>query len=230
MRHGPERLSEDELRAIYDQNYVDQYDVHALQRMRRMLPFFDVSADHVVADFACGNGVLCDLIGSRVRKYVGVDFSDEFIRAAEGRQKARGVHNAEFHRADIVAFCAEHPHEFDAAFALDFSEHIYDDQLVRIFSAIHGALKAGAPLYLHTPNGEYFMERLRERGVLRQIEGHVAVRDAKGHEALLAECGFARIELHYLPHYLSFASAFHFLGSLPLVGRWFRARLLLTCR
>ena len=32
------RRSEEELRAIYDEIYVDQYDVHAVQRMRRMVP------------------------------------------------------------------------------------------------------------------------------------------------------------------------------------------------
>lgn len=226
----PDRLSERELRAIYDQRYVEQYDVHAVQRMLRMLPFFDLSEQDVVADFACGNGVLCDLIASRVRKYVGVDFSDAFIREAVGRRDARGITNAEFHCADIVAFCGEHPGELDAAFALDFSEHIYDDQFLRIFQAIHDALKPGAPLYLHTPNGEYFMERLRDSGVIRQIEGHVAVRDTRDQKALLAECGFTDVDVVYLPHYLYPASALHSLGALPLVGRHFRARLFMTCR
>ena len=54
------RQTEEELHAIYDQSYVDQYDPHAVQRMRRMLSFFDLSGDEVVADFGCGNGVLLD--------------------------------------------------------------------------------------------------------------------------------------------------------------------------
>ena len=75
-----------------------------------------------------------------------------------------GSATATFHCTDIVAFCARHPNHFDAAFALDFSEHIYDDQFLRIFRAIHGSLKPGGSLYLHTPNAEYFMERLRSAG------------------------------------------------------------------
>ena len=224
------RRSEEELRAIYDEIYVDQYDVHAVQRMRRMLPFFELAGHEVVADFGCGNGVLLDVVGSRVARYVGVDFSEAFVRAAERRRDAHGLQNGTFHCADLVAFCARHPSHFDAGFALDFSEHIYDDQFVRIFRAIHGALKPGAPLYLHTPNAEYFMERLRERGVIRQIEGHVAVRSVQSHRALLAQCGFADVHVHYLAHYLYPASALHGLGALPLVGRYFRARLFLTCR
>ena len=223
-------LPAEELRAIYDQSYVDQYDPHALKRMRRMQPFFELSGDETVADFGCGNGVLLELIGPRVREYVGVDFSDAFVRAAERRRDARGIRNGTFHCGDIVAFCAQHPNEFDAGFALDFSEHIYDDQFLLIFGAIHGALRPGALLYLHTPNGEYFIEGLRERRILSPVEGHVAVRDARSNQVLLAQCGFVDVRVRYLAHYLSAASAFHGLGALPLVGRYFRARLFLTCR
>jgi len=225
-----DRDREDALRAIYDERYVDEYDPHAVGRIRRMLPFIELSGREVVADLACGNGVLLEILSPLVRQYVGVDFSDAFVRAAERRRDAHHIRNGAFHCADIVPFCARHPNEFDAGFALDFSEHIYDEQFLRIFRAIHGALKPGARLYLHTPNRDYFMERLREWGVLWQIEGHVAVRDAQRHQALLAECGFADVQVRYLPHYLYPASAFHFLGALPLVGRYFRARLFLTAR
>jgi len=224
------RHTEEELRAIYDESYVDQYDPHATQRMRRMLPFFELSGDEVVADFGCGNGVLLELLSPRIREYVGVDFSEAFVRVAERRRDTRGIRNGTFHCADIVAFCAQHANHFDAAFALDFSEHIYDDQFLRIFSAIHGSLKPGAPLYLHTPNAEYFMERLKSRGILTQVEGHVGVRDARSHEVLLARCGFASVQVRYLAHYLYVASMLHGLGYLPVVGGLFRARLFLTCR
>ena len=229
-RHPTSRRSEEELRAIYDQAYVEQYDPHAVQRMRRMLPFFELSGHEVVADFGCGNGVLLELIGPHVHEYVGVDFSEAFTRAAERRRDARGIQNGSFHCGDIVAFCAQRPNQFDAGFALDFAEHIYDDQFLRIFRAIHGALKPGAWMYLHTPNRDYFMERLRERRVFRPIEGHVAVRDAQSYRALLAHCDFANVRVRYLAHYLYPASALHGLGILPLVGRYFRARLFLTCR
>jgi 2-polyprenyl-6-hydroxyphenyl methylase / 3-demethylubiquinone-9 3-methyltransferase len=228
-RRSARRLSDEELRAIYDQSYVDQYDPDAVLRIRRMLPLFQLTGNETVADFGCGNGVLLELIGPYVHEYVGVDFSPAFVRAAELRRDALGIRNGTFYCADLETFCAQQQNRFDAAFALDFSEHIYDDQFVRIFTAIGRALKPGAPLYVHTPNEEYFMERLRARGILRRIEGHVGVRDARTHEALLAECGFVRVHVRYLPHYLPLPAAFHGLGALPLVGRHFRARLFLTC-
>src|SRR5262249_27898922 len=154
-----------------------------------------------------------------VREYVGVDFSEPFIRAAERRRDERGIANGRFECADIVEFCARHPRQFDAAFALDFSEHIYDDEFIRVFTAICGVLKPGAPLYLHTPNAEYFLERLHEWGWLPPVEGHIGVRDAQTHRKLLQRSGFAQVEIRYLAHYLFLASMFHFLGYLPLVGQ-----------
>ena len=225
-----DRRSEDELRAIYDQGYVDQYDAHAVQRMRRMVPFFELAGHEVVADFGCGNGVLLELIGSRVGEYVGVDFSEAFVHAAERRRDAHGIRNGTFHCDDLVAFCARHPNHFDAGFALDFSEHIYDDQFVRIFRAIHGALKPGASLYLHTPNGEYFMERLREWGVLRQIEGHVAVRDVKQPSGA-PRAVWLRGCPRPLPRPLSVSGIRAPRSRRAAPGRSvFRARLFLTCR
>ena len=148
------RLSDEELRAIYDQEYVDQYDPHAVPRMRRMLPFFELSGAEVVADFGCGNGVLLEVIAPHVREYVGVDFSEEFVRAAERRRLATGIENGTFQCADIVRFSEEHPGRFDAAFALDFSEHIYDDQFVRILYGHLSRVKAARlPLHPHTQSG-----------------------------------------------------------------------------
>jgi SAM-dependent methyltransferase len=229
-RGSTPRLSDEELQAIYDEQYAGQYDPHAVPRMARLLPYIQLSGHEIVADFGCGNGVLLELIGPKVREYVGVDFSEAFIRAAEHRRAARGIRHGSFHRADMVAFCQANAGRFDAGFALDFSEHIYDDQFLEIFRAIHTALKPGAALYLHTPNREYLIELMRGRHILKPIEGHVAVRDAEGNRALLAQCGFEDIEIRYLAHYLYPASAFHALGSLPWIGRYFRARLFLRCR
>ena len=228
--HPSGRLSDDELRAIYDERYVDSYDPHAVERLQRMLQYFELSGHEIVADFGCGNGVLLELISSRVHQYVGVDFSEAFVRAAERRRDSRAISNGTFHCGDIAEFCEQHPNRFDAGFALDFSEHVYDDEFVRIGRAIYVALKPGASFYLHTPNGAYFMERFRERGLLSQIEGHVAVRDAKAYTALLTACGFTDIRVRYLAHYLRLGAALHGLGALPVIGHYFRARLFLTCR
>jgi SAM-dependent methyltransferase len=223
------RRSDADLKAIYNDQYVAEYDPHAVPRIERMRPFFGLTGHEIVADFGCGNGVLLEVISRDVREYVGVDFSEAFVQAAEVRRDTRGLSNGRFCCEDIERFCANHPNQFDAGFALDFSEHLYDDQFVPIFRAIHGALKPGAALYLHTPNADYFMERLRASGVIAQIDGHVGVRNFAEHRRLLAGCGFDAVHVRYLPHYLYPASALHFLGRVPIIGPVFRARLFLTC-
>lgn len=224
------RLTDDELRAIYDEAYAEGYDPHAVPRIDRLLPMCALSPDMVVADFGCGNGVLGERIAHRVARYVGVDFSPSFVRVAERRAAAAGLTNVSFHLGDIPAFCADRPAAFDAAFALDVSEHVYDDGFVALAAAIRGALRPGAPLYLHTPNGAYVLERLRAWGVMSQIEGHVAVRDPAHNERLLREAGFASVDTVIVPHYLPLPARFHPLGRLPGVGPWFQARLFVTAR
>jgi SAM-dependent methyltransferase len=221
------RLSDAELRAIYDDSYAFSYDPLAARRIGRLVPLFELTGRETVADFACGNGVLLELISPLVRSYTGVDFSDSFIRIAEQRRIGRDIRNGAFVCGDIVAFCDSHVNAFDVAFALDFSEHVYDDQFIEIFSAIHSALKPGGRLYIHTPNAEYFQEHLRAR--FNQLEGHVGVRDARSHEQLLARCGFSDVRVRYISHYLKVAAALHWLGALPAIGRYCRARLFLTC-
>ena len=116
-RPSTDRLSDEELLAIYDQSYVDIYDPHAVRRIRRLLPLVTLPADARVADFGCGNGVLLELISPRVREYVGVDFSEPFVSAAERRRDRLGLTNGTFVCDDIVAFCSRHPADFRAVIA-----------------------------------------------------------------------------------------------------------------
>ena len=224
------RLSDAELEAIYDRTYAESYDPDALLRMRRLVPHLAVDETMVVADFACGDGAWAEVVGPLVARYVGVDFSAAFVEVANRRRVEGGWTRAEFHLSSIEAFCAARPDTFDAGFALDFSEHVYDDQFVDLFRAIHGSLRPGAALYLHTPNRAYVLERLRASGWMNPIEGHVAVRTADHNEALLRTAGFSEVRTTYLAHYLPLPASFHGLRHLPWVGDAFRARLFQVAR
>lgn len=225
-----ERRSDEELRAIYDEAYAEGYDPHAVPRIARLLPMCELTQSSVVLDAGSGNGVLAELVAPRVARVDGVDFSPAFVAVAERRRESAGLRNVAYHLADLDAFCAERPATYDAAFLLDVSEHVYDDTFVAMARAIRGALKPGRPLYLHTPNAEYVLERFRAWGVLPQIEGHVAVRSGPANEVLLRAAGFTDVSSQTLAHYLPFAARFHVLGGLPWVGRVFRARLFVTAR
>jgi cyclopropane fatty-acyl-phospholipid synthase-like methyltransferase len=224
------QLTHRQLRDFYRHDYVNDHATKENDRIGRLLTLIDWHADDQVLDCACGSGQLLDLIHKRVARYVGVDFSAEFIRKCVEQQAAHGIRNAEFACADLVDYCTAHPREFDKCFALDFSEHIYDDDFVRIFRAIHESLKDGGRLYIHTPSGDYFLEKLKAARILKNDPTHIGVRSGPHLCRLLNEAGFDTPHVQHLAHYVRPLKQLHALSAIPGIGRWFRARLFITCR
>ncbi|MCA9450754.1 MAG: hypothetical protein KC931_26770, partial [Candidatus Omnitrophica bacterium] len=74
-----ERLSDRDLRELYREGYVSKYPSEDNGRLSQQLRFVNFNPEDRVVDFACGNGLLLDLIHGRVKEYVGVDFPSEFI-------------------------------------------------------------------------------------------------------------------------------------------------------
>jgi 2-polyprenyl-3-methyl-5-hydroxy-6-metoxy-1,4-benzoquinol methylase len=224
------RLSSEELKKFYEGEYVSAYEIKPLSRLLRLLPYFELApADHVV-DFACGNGMLLDLLHNKVASYTGIDFSEEFIASAKIRANQIGATSAEFICGDIVTFCNSHLGMFDKAFTMDFSEHIYDDDFVTIYSAIRGSLKPGGRLFLHTPNRDYIVEILKARGIMKQFPEHIGVRNDRQYQELLRQAGFNSVTVHHLPHYLPPLSYLHLFSFLPFIGKYFKARIFIVCQ
>ena len=217
---------------LHSGEYVQQYEHKPISRISRLVPRMQLDPGTRLADYACGNAMLLGEVHDRIQSYTGVDFSEDFIAAAERRARALGATNCEFHCADIVAFCQEHVGEFDVAAAMDFSEHVEDGELIPILAAIRSSLRPGGLLYLHTPNLDFFMERMRDSGVLlRQRPEHVAVRDVAGNVEVLVRAGFPRegIRVSLIPHY-NILRVVDPLRHLPLVGKYFEARIFIECR
>lgn len=231
MQSDP-RLSPDQLRDLYRGDYVESFrkGTRIQERLVRLLPLIDLGTEMVVADLGCGDGLLLDLLHDRVGHYHGIDFSSEFIAAARRNQDAAGIANATFHCESIVDFCARHPGGIDRFFAMDFTEHVYDEDLLPILAAARRALKSGGRLYVHTPDAAFLLEILKDRGILKQVTGHVAVRSAAQYAALMTAAGFRETIVRHLPHYLPAVGWVHALSWLPWAGRHLRARLFLDCR
>lgn len=218
-------LDEACLRNLHGREYVIQYERKPISRLQRLRKYFNLKPDSVVVDFACGNAMLLEVVRDSVKEYHGVDFSAEMIAAGKGRVERLGFKGARFYQEDIRAFSEENISKFDAAFAMDFSEHVYDQDWIEILRAMRKTLKAGGVLYLHTPNGRYFIEILKSKGVLRQFPEHVAVRTAEHNLRLLHEAGFQDVSIKSLPHYELRQKPFALLGFLPLLGKYFKARI-----
>lgn len=212
--------------ALHSGDYVERYNAKPIDRVESLARRMKLAPDARLADFACGNGMLLHALGPRPGSYDGVDFSPDFIASAKAWAERESCANYRFHCDDIMAFCQRHPAAFDAAATLDFSEHVTDDIAVPIYAAIRQALAPGGTLYLHTPNGDFFLERAKDRGVLPQFPEHVAVRSGPETVELLVKAGFPRegIRLRYIAHY-NVLKWLHPLSRLPLIGKWLRARL-----
>jgi 2-polyprenyl-3-methyl-5-hydroxy-6-metoxy-1,4-benzoquinol methylase len=164
-----------------------------------------------------------------VAEYHGIDFSSEFIEEARRRQVEAAIRNASFHCESITDFCGTHQHGIDRFFALDFTEHVADEDLIIIGHSIRQSLRKHGRLYIHTPNLRFFVELLKDKGILRQFSEHVAVRDVDRYVTLLHQVGFREVRAVYLPHYLPALSWLHALSSIPIAGSYFKARLFLDC-
>ena len=225
------RLDSDELKALYDGKYARQLDSRDHERrLRCLVDKIELKSSFEVVDFGCGSGALLDLLFRRVRSYTGVDFSPAFIEIAGTRLERLGVGNATFVCSSIEDFCATHRESFDAAFAFDFSEHVYDDEWIAILECIRGSLKRSGRLYLHTPNAEFVLEIMKARNfMLRQSREHIAVRNRDQNARLLERAGYSVRRAEFVPHY-NVQRLVHRFSNIPLVGRYLKARIFIEAR
>ncbi len=219
-----------ELQALHGSEYVRRFPQSDQGRLSRLVPLMHLEPGMVVADLGCGNGLLLEQVHTQVHRYDGVDFSPEFIDQARDRQKLAQITNAEFHQESIETFLKQRLNRYDRIFAMDFSEHVYDEQLVEILSAARRALKQEGRVFLHTPNLSFFLERLKDWRVLKQFPEHVRVRTPDGNASILHRAGFSQVQVRYLPHYLPALSWIHVFSRIPWLGRCLRARLFIEAR
>lgn len=224
-------LDIEQRRDLHSGDYVRVLGSLPRSRLARLLPYMDLRDEDRLADFACGEGSFASLVCARVGSYEGIDFAPDFVAAAQQRAEAEGLANAHFHCQDISSFCADRLSEFDVVTALDFSEHIYDDEFIEIFGGAHRILRPGGHLYIYTPNLAFFWERMKATGLARQFPQHVAVRDEAWNRRLLIECGFAAEHIRTIrpPHFNIFRHI-HPMRRLPFIGSAFAAKLLHVCR
>lgn len=108
----------------------------------------------------------------------------------------------------------------------DLTEHIDNAMAISIYSAMRSALRLGGKFNLHMPSLDLFMERAKDIGLLKQFPEHIAVSNGEGTTGVLIKAGFDvnKIKVETIAHY-NILKIVHPLGKLPLVGKYFQARL-----
>jgi 2-polyprenyl-6-hydroxyphenyl methylase/3-demethylubiquinone-9 3-methyltransferase len=225
--------SNEELKALHGEEYAKKFGQTNSYRLSRLIDRVNINSRTNVADFACGSGMLLEHIAPRVNSYVGVDFSEPFIRIANtNKQKFESqsqdnlwAKKARFECASIQDFCRRNSGIFDVGFAMDISEHVYDDEWLDILLHIRSSMKVGGKLYLHTPNARFFLEIMKRQNFLvKQFPEHIAVRSLKENLKLLEKAGFRISNTRLIPHY-NILRFLHPISFLPIIGPYFKARI-----
>ena len=222
-------LSQEELKQLHGDEYAARFErTHGRRRLLQLIPQMQLASSQDVVDFGCGNGLLATEIHNRVQTYTGVDFSKPFIELAVARTVALGATNARFVHSSIEDFCRQNSGRFDVACAFDFSEHVYDEMWLDIARGIRHTLKRGGTLYVHTPNADFFVERMKtSRFLLKHSPEHVGVRSMADNTRLLESAGFEIRKRQFVAHY-NILRYLHALTPLPYLGRFLQARLFIT--
>ncbi len=219
--------SEKQLKQLYGKAYIESFNKQSPKRLLRLIDYIKVYRTYSVADYACGNGMLMEFIAPKVKSYTGIDFSEPFIRAANEKKEKLSIKNAEFVCSDIKEFCQIHENIFDVGFAIDFSEHVYDKEWSQILISIKKSLKQNGKLYLHTPNAEFFLEKMKSKNIIfKQFPEHIAVRTPEKNASILREAGFNVEHIWLIPHY-NILKLVHPISYFPVVGKFFKARILI---
>ena len=128
---------------MHSGGYVRSFEHKPMSRLARLLPRMHLRHSDSVVDVACGNAMLLELIHASVARYHGVDFSADFITAAEARAERLGLETRSSTARMSKPSARPIPRYLDVATAMDFTEHIYDDDMLRMFSALRKSLKPG---------------------------------------------------------------------------------------
>ncbi|MCX7041189.1 MAG: class I SAM-dependent methyltransferase [Gammaproteobacteria bacterium] len=198
-------------------------------RWESVLARLQLQPDDVLLELGCASGEHTVQLAPRVRRAIGLDFSPDAIRLARG-QAARQSSKAEFVQGNVADLSAFTDGSVTKVLAMDLVEHIPDAVLRSMLSETWRVLAPGGRLVIYTPSATHYVERLKAANfLLRQLPGHIAVREGPAYRELLETQAWASIELGYLPSsYPVFGWIDRLLMALPAIGPLFRFRILAT--
>jgi 2-polyprenyl-3-methyl-5-hydroxy-6-metoxy-1,4-benzoquinol methylase len=215
---------------LYDDCYYQSLPTNSgrIGRLKALLEFGDEDS---VCEIGCASGDFLAAIAPLIQYGIGLDISEPAIRAANTLKHTQGLANIEFEEVSAGDFVLRDGNaaRFDYVLLLDVTEHIDDATVADVLESAKRLLKPSGRLVIHTPNLAYWIELLKDKGITKQVHGHIAVRNEEQYCALIDEAGFGKPRVFGLPHYrqpLRFVD--QLLSRVPLLGRLFCARLFIV--
>ena len=198
------------------------------ERDRDILSLARPAADKTVLDLGSALGDVCFLLAPHVQEAIGIDASPRAVAIADDRRRERGFANVRFIESDVADLAELAESSVDVAGAFDLLEHVDDETVRRMLSALRRVLKPGGVFVAYTPNREHYVERLKAANlILKQFPEHIAVRRPREIRRLLEEEGWRVRSLRYSPApFPGVRWIERALWRLPVVGPLFRYRIL----
>lgn len=215
---------------LYDSDYFDRLPRES-RRIENIIRELDLDKSDRVCEFGCGTGDVIFAISNLVDYCLGIDFSADAIKMADDARKERQKSCVEFACGDITTICTmeKYHRKFTKVLMMDVTEHIDDGVFSEFLRAAKKILKKQGVIYIHTPNKDSILEIMKDNNfILKQLPGHIAVRNARQYQHILNKEGIQVTSVKYLPHYNKLVGLIDRLFmNLPGLGRYFRSRLLI---
>ena len=185
-----------------------------------------------VCEFGCGVGDVLFYIQAKIKYGLGVDFSTSAISEANKRKRSKKTGKLDFIKEDIRCLGQKEGlnGSFDKVLLLDVTEHVDDKLLTDFLHSARQLLSAEGRLIIHTPNLDYYLERMKQKNfILQQYPGHIAVRNFEQYKILLDRSGFKIVNSYRLPHYHKWLGRIdRLLIKSKAVKKYFESRLLIV--
>lgn len=221
---------DDQFSRLYNEDYFRRLPV-LTSRIKNIVKNLNLNESDAVCEFGCGVGHVLIAISQDIQTGLGIDFSEYAITEAEKNQRNLNIKNLTFRAMNIEHLVSDRSlgQEFNKVLMLDVTEHIYDETLSGFLASARHILKRDGELYIHTPNADYYLERLKAHDlVLKQLPGHIAVRCYEDYQLVLNRAGFGVKEIKYLPHYNRVLGAIdRLMMNIPYIKGLFRSRIMI---
>jgi cyclopropane fatty-acyl-phospholipid synthase-like methyltransferase len=193
-------------------------------RLRTIIELLRLAPTDRLLDLGCADGAHSMALKPLVAEITGIDFSEVAIRIA--RERSANMAGVRFLRADVADLSCIETESIDKVAAIDLVEHIDDHTLENMLRETWRVLRPGGRLAFYTPCATHYVERLKARGVLKQLPGHIAVRDAGAYGHMLQQLPWREREIMSLPSsYPVFGRIDRFMMKTRWLGPFFQFRI-----
>jgi ubiquinone/menaquinone biosynthesis C-methylase UbiE len=118
---------------------------------RELLQFIDPRPDEVILDAGCGTGANMQLLCSKVKRIVAMDYSQGAVERCRRRIHTSGISNVEVYKGSIIDVPSAN-RSVDKVLCMSVLQYVDDQGVQRAFAEFRRILKDRGILVLHVKN------------------------------------------------------------------------------